>query len=460
MKTPMLKLSIFIAMLLISKGLLAQTPTPWYLGGQTTAGEVIGTINPQPFTIITNNTPRFYFTTAGSFGLNAASPNYRFQTHETTASTANYIQVGNNTSGSGSADGLLIGLDASGNALLNQQEALPMIFSTSGTEQMRLLATGNLGIGTATPEFLLDVAGNMNLDTFNFYRIGGMEALYIDTALNVGVGMFNEMNTITTGKRNIAVGYLSGSSLTDGFQNTFLGTYAGEDVASASNNAFFGECAGRNTTDNSNTMVGAFSGFTNTGGYNNTFLGFAAAYNIASGNHNLMAGSNAGRDLSTGTNHHNVILGADAGYTSGGAVMTAGTTLTLVGYNTEASNSLTNATAIGANAMVGASNAVVIGSINTVNGASVTANVGIGTTTPDNRLEVVKGTSGASGLRLTSLAGSTAGAPNGEVLTIDSNGDVILVQDACTALVLKAEDSDAYFRITVNAQGELKTTAL
>ena len=140
--------------------------------------------------------------------------------------------------------------------------------------------------------------------------------------------------------------------------------------------------------------------------------------------------------------------------------MTSGSTLTLVGSNTEASNSLTNATAIGANAMVEASNAIVIGSINTVNSATVTANVGIGTTTPDNRLEVVKGTSGASGLRLTSLAGSTAGAPNGEVLTIDSNGDVILVQDACTALVLKAEDSDAYFRITVNAQGELKTTAL
>ncbi len=86
----------------------------------------------------------------------------------------------------------------------------------------------------AGPNFRLDVAGNINLDTFNFYRIGSMEALYIDTARNVGVGMFNEMNTITTGNRNIAVGYLSGSSLTTGFQNAFLGSYAGEDAASGS----------------------------------------------------------------------------------------------------------------------------------------------------------------------------------------------------------------------------------
>ena len=50
--------------------------------------------------------------------------------------------------------------------------------------------------------------------------------------------------------------------------------------------------------------------------------------------------------------------------------------------------SLTNATALGANAEVGESNALVLGSINGVNGQTVTVNVGIGTTTPDNNLTV------------------------------------------------------------------------
>ena len=49
---------------------------------------------------------------------------------------------------------------------------------------------------------------------------------------------------------------------------------------------------------------------------------------------------------------------------------------------TGAGNSLNNATAIGANAEVTASNALVLGSINGVNGATANTNVGIGTTSP------------------------------------------------------------------------------
>ena len=56
--------------------------------------------------------------------------------------------------------------------------------------------------------------------------------------------------------------------------------------------------------------------------------------------------------------------------------------------------------------------------------------VGIGTTNPGNTLEVNSGTSGASGVRLTQLTStSTAGTSNGKVLTVNSNGDIILVPD-------------------------------
>ena len=49
---------------------------------------------------------------------------------------------------------------------------------------------------------------------------------------------------------------------------------------------------------------------------------------------------------------------------------------------------LINATAIGAFAMVGESNALVLGSINGVNSARSSTNVGIGTTTPQYTLDV------------------------------------------------------------------------
>ncbi|MBL4587130.1 MAG: tail fiber domain-containing protein [Flavobacteriales bacterium] len=152
------------------------------------------------------------------------------------------------------------------------------------------------------------------------------------------------------------------------------------------------------------------------------------------GSGNTLLGRHAGRGLTTSANNeNNVIVGFNAGFNGPGSMVTA-TRLTLLGFDTEASDSLTNATAVGANAYVQASNSLVLGSIASTNGAGSgeNTNVGIGTTTPDNRLEIVRGTGGIniSGLRLTSLVGSTAAVSTGEVLSIDANGDVILVNDS------------------------------
>ena len=100
----------------------------------------------------TNGNTVMTLTTGQNVGIGTTTPNYLLQTYEGSAS-ANYIQVGNSTSGSTSSDGFLFGLDASANAVLNQQENLPMIFSTNNTEQMRIASDGNVGIGTDTPNY-------------------------------------------------------------------------------------------------------------------------------------------------------------------------------------------------------------------------------------------------------------------------------------------------------------------
>jgi hypothetical protein len=54
-------------------------------------------------------------------------------------------------------------------------------------------------------------------------------------------------------------------------------------------------------------------------------------------------------------------------------------------------------------------------------------NIGIGTTTPANKLEITQGTSGNSGLRFTNLnSSSTASTSLSKVLAVNSTGDVIL----------------------------------
>ena len=51
----------------------------------------------------------------------------------------------------------------------------PIIFASSGIERMRILANGNIGIGTATPAAKLDVVGNINAS-------GVIGAVYQDIA--------------------------------------------------------------------------------------------------------------------------------------------------------------------------------------------------------------------------------------------------------------------------------------
>ena len=78
---------------------------------------------------------------------------------------------------------------------------------------------------------------------------------------------------------------------------------------------------------------------------------------------------------------------------------------------------LFNATAIGAGAVVAASNALILGN---------NANVGIGTSAPATRLEVVGEAPDASGLRLTKLtAYSRPATATDEFLTVDAVGNVV-----------------------------------
>lgn len=99
------------------------------------------------------------------------------------------------------------------------------------------------------------------------------------------------------------------------------------------------------------------------------------------GNGNLFAGKNAGLFV-TGSN--NTLVGDSAAMT-----LTTGSGNTTLGYKANMNSNLTNATAIGANAAVTANNALVLGSVTGVNGATSNTNVGIGVTNPGYPLDVV-----------------------------------------------------------------------
>ncbi|MGO9539739.1 MAG: DNRLRE domain-containing protein [Terriglobales bacterium] len=235
----------------------------------------------------------------------------------------------------------------------------------------------------------------------------GYQALAINST-----GLFNTASgwqslfANTTGNYNTATGAVALTANTTGYFNTGTGGFALAANTTGNSNTGDGmEALTANTTGSSNTASGASAIWSNTTGSQNTAIGFQSLFmNIsASGNTadgyealfnstsccNVAVGNLALQFVSTG--QANTGVGNHAGATVDSSYVT-GSNNTTLGTGTKLSTgTLTNATALGANAEVAASNSLVLGSINGVNGQSVTAHVGIGTTTPSNILTIGQG---------------------------------------------------------------------
>lgn len=276
--------------------------------------------------------------------------------------------------------------------------------------------------------------------------------------LNIPVGPLGQI--LVSGDDNTYAGFEAGELLTTGEFNTFYGSRAGANVSSGAQNTFVGANTGLNSTGQANSFFGFGAGRGNTSGAFNTFIGVLAGSANTTGSSNFIMGTNAGRNNTTGvgnfflgdnsgggntTGSFNVYLGANAGDAPGvngqnnlaigfesGRGNQGGFNNSFIGFRADAgANGLVNATAIGNNAVVSASNSIVLGS---------NANVGIGTSTPQAKLEITAGTGGNSGLRFTNLtAANTATGSTSKVLTVDNAGNVILANYASGAREAAAE---------------------
>jgi hypothetical protein len=160
------------------------------------------------------------------------------------------------------------------------------------------------------------------------YNISGSRVLSLDSFTNIFAG-------IGAGQNNVASG-------NTGFSNSFFGSAAGQNNTTGQQNSFFGRLAGTsNTTGNFNSFIGFNAGRFNTTGSADAFLGFHAGLNNTTGSGNTFLGPHAGESNTTENNN------------------------TFIGANAQGTPGIANATAIGANAQVNASNTMVLGT-NTV----------------------------------------------------------------------------------------------
>ena len=337
------------------------------------------------------------------------SPNY-IQNSTTPQATSNFNISGNGTAG-GTLTGNIVSATTQYNIGISRVLSSPgsfNFFAGNGAGQLNSTGTSNSFFG-------------VNAGIFN--TTGGSNAFFgFEAGRNNNAGANNSYfgkdagRSSTTGNDNAFFGNDAGQSNTTGGSNSFFGKGAGADNTTATGNSFFGALAGNSNTDGANNSFFGFesgrlsedafnnsffgyeAGESNVIGLNNSFFGFTAG-KLETGSRNSYFGSGAGQ-VSTG-GFHNSFYGGQAGgaNTTGddnaffgldsGLTNTTGSFNSAFGTNADVgSGNLTNATAIGARALVLANNAIVLGQINGVNGATANTNVGIGTTAPLDRLHV------------------------------------------------------------------------
>jgi trimeric autotransporter adhesin len=320
-----------------------------------------------------------------------------------------------------------------------QQGMLVYLTTTSGTDLPGFYYWNNTTVDWIP-------IGNNNTNSWTISGNTGTNPTtnFIGTADNVDL-VFRRANVLSgrIGTSNTFFGRLSGSVSTAN-NNTYIGTEAGRDNVTGQQNVFIGRRAGTfGTIGSDNILIGNGAGIFNEANQN-CFIGSFSGNGTTTGANNSFYGDASG--LANGTGSQNAFFGASSGTTN-----TIGIGNTLLGTSSNVSaNNLNNASAIGFRSFVGANNSMVLGSVNGINGATSSVNVGIGTTTPLDRLHVVGNIrmvdgNQAAGRVLTSNANGTAswtnpigttngtldqaydfgGAGNGKTITADAGAVTI-----------------------------------
>ena len=225
--------------------------------------------------------------------------------------------------------------------------------------------SGDVGIGTSSPTEKLDINGNINISGTSAYKYGTYDALKLATKGD------------TTDYTSTIIGRNAGDNITNGntIRQTAIGYHAGY-LNTGSSQTAIGYLAGRENTGNYQSAIGYYAGYGNIGNQQ-TAIGYYAGY-LNTGNNLIAIGYQAGYDNNI---HNQFILKQNNINTT---PLVQGDFLT--GYLGIGTTTPKNKLDVEGGAVIGAT----YSGTNTAptNGLLVEGNLGIGTTTPSEKLDI------------------------------------------------------------------------
>jgi hypothetical protein len=117
--------------------------------------QLIGSFNNIPVVFRQHNTERMRIDSSGNVGIGTASPASKL--HVASSTTSSILKISNSTTGSAIGDGLDLIIDGLSGYVWNRENG-PLLFATNNTERLRILANGNVGIGTSSPANMLHLS--------------------------------------------------------------------------------------------------------------------------------------------------------------------------------------------------------------------------------------------------------------------------------------------------------------
>ena len=173
------------------------------------------------FGIATAGTAAVTVDASQNVGIGTTSPGRGpLHVHESTAASNAYIKLSNVSTGALASDGTDLITLTTGDFYINNRETADIAFLTAAQERMRIDSAGNVGIGTTSPSYELDVRSsdtttvNINAGTTNLSRLffsdttvarGYFNYSHSDDSLAIGTASDERMLIDSSGKVGIGV---------------------------------------------------------------------------------------------------------------------------------------------------------------------------------------------------------------------------------------------------------------